>query len=176
MVKDGKAIKGFMTPSGKVQFYAEEHLKMTSAEGKPVSPLPEYTPRDWQPDATYPLYLVNWKEASHTHTRTQNNAYLLQIKGTNPLRIHTDTAARLGIHDGAVVLVETKFCKVKATVQLTEGIHPQVVGLMHGFGHWELGRNAKGRGTADGSLRPTKSDALSGMALHKECCVKVYPA
>ena len=30
--------------------------------------------------------------------------------------------------------------------------------------------------TSDTALRPTKADPLSGMALHKEACVKVYPA
>ncbi len=44
-----------------------------------------YTPRDWQPSAEYPLYLINWKEASHTHSRTQNNPWLLDLQPTNPL-------------------------------------------------------------------------------------------
>jgi hypothetical protein len=39
-----------------------------------------------------------------------------------------------------------------------------------------MGRNAKGRGTSDAALRPAKSDVLSGQSLHKETCVKVYPA
>ena len=58
----------------------------------------------------------------------------------------------------------------------TKRMHPEVVGLQHGFGHTALGRNAKGRGTSDAPLRPTKADPLSGMALHKEACVKVYKA
>jgi anaerobic selenocysteine-containing dehydrogenase len=70
------------------------------ANGKPISALPEYRPRDWQPSKDFPLFLINWKEASHTHTRTQNNAYLLEIKPTNPLVIHPDTAARYGVNDG----------------------------------------------------------------------------
>jgi hypothetical protein len=55
-------------------------------------------------------------------------------------------------------------------------MHPEVVGLQHGWGHTALGKNAKGRGTPDSQLRPTKADPLSGMALHKEACVKVYKA
>jgi hypothetical protein len=45
-------------------------------------------------------------------------------------------------------------------------IHAEVVGLQHGSGHTALGKNAQGRGTSDALLRPTKSDPLSGMALH----------
>ncbi|HLF41805.1 MAG TPA: molybdopterin dinucleotide binding domain-containing protein, partial [Acidimicrobiia bacterium] len=109
------------------------------------------------------------------HTRTQNNPWLLEIKPDNPLVIHPDTADRLGVGDGDEVWVESKHGKVKAKAHVTRRIHPDVVGLQHGFGHTALGRNAKGRGTRDGLLRPTKADALSGMALHKEACVRIRP-
>jgi len=55
-------------------------------------------------------------------------------------------------------------------------MHPEVVGLRHGFGHTALGTRARGRGTADAWLRPTRADALSGQALHKEACVRIYKA
>jgi hypothetical protein len=32
--------------------------------------------------AFYQLFLINWKEASHIHTRTQNNPWLLEINPT----------------------------------------------------------------------------------------------
>jgi len=50
------------------------------------------------------------------------------------------------------------------------------VGWQHGFGHWALGHMAKGKGTVDGMFNKTVSDPISGMALHKEVCVKVYKA
>ena len=65
---------------------------------------------------------------------------------------------------------------MKGKGKVTEGIHPEVVGSQHGFGHWALGSLAKGAGTSDTVLRPCKADPLSGQALHKECCVKVYKA
>jgi hypothetical protein len=55
-------------------------------------------------------------------------------------------------------------------------MHPEVVGLQHGFGHTGLGSRARGRGTSDATLRPTKADPLSGMALHKEACVRILRA
>ena len=145
----------------------------TGYDGKAIDPLPVYEPRDWQPDEEYPLYLVNWKEANHTHTRTQNNAWLLEIKPDNPLVMHPDTADRLGIGDDDEVVVESPHGKVDARVKVSRRMHPEVVGLQHGFGHTALGEQAKGRGTADGELRPTKADMLSGMSLHKEACVRV---
>jgi thiosulfate reductase/polysulfide reductase chain A len=100
----------------------------------------------------------------------------MELKSENPLMINTETAKKLGIKDGDIVWIESPYGKVKAKVKLTEGIHPQVVGLQHGFGHWALGEIAKGKGTSDSILRPTKSCPLSGQALHKECCVRIYKA
>ncbi|MBI5725086.1 MAG: molybdopterin-dependent oxidoreductase [Planctomycetes bacterium] len=173
---DGKAVKGFMTPTGKVEFVLNCLTGKKDAEGKSCSDLPVYTPRDWQPDAQYPLFLINWKEATHTHTRTQNNRWLLEFKPDNPLQINRKTAERLGISDGDQVVVESKFGSAKAKAHVTEEIHPEVVGLQHGFGHWAMGAAAKGRGTSDGILRPLRADPIGGQALHKECCVRVKKA
>lgn len=173
VVLGGKPTRGFFTKSGKAEFTSKSLAAKPDFAGSKVDPLPVYQPRDWQPDTAYPLYLINWKEASHTHTRTQNNPLLLEIKPDNPLAIHPDTARRLGIHDNDDVTIESKYGKVRARAKVTRRIHPEVVGLQHGFGHKALGELAKDRGTADGALRPTKSDPLSGMALHKEACVRV---
>lgn len=172
----GRPVQGFATPSGKAEFYNADFARKKDANGNPVDPLPVYKPRDWQPDAEYPLYLINWKEANHTHTRTQNNAWLLEIKGSNPLIIHPETAARFGIEDGEEVWVESKFGKTRAVAKITRRIHPEVVGAQHGFGHWKLGKAAVGRGSSFGDLNTIAYDSLSGQGLHKEVCVKVYKA
>lgn len=175
-IVNGKPVRGFATPSGTVEFYNADFAKKKDAKGHPVDPLPVYKPRDWQPDSAYPLYLINWKEANHTHTRTQNNAWLLEIKPSNPLVIARATAAGLGIADGDEVWVESKFGKAKAVAKVTDRIHPEVVGAQHGFGHWKLGHLAAGRGTCFGDLNFIAYDALSGQGLHKEICVRVRRA
>ena len=177
MVKeDGTAVAGFSTSSRKIEFYNANFAKKKDAWGNPVNPLSVYEARKWQPDQEYPFYLINWKEASHTHTRTQNNALLMELKPTNPLMINTSVARSMGLEDGDSVWVESIHGKIKAVVKLTEGIHPEVVGSHHGFGHWAQGNTAKGQGTSDTGLRPCLADPLSGQALHKECCVKIYKA
>jgi thiosulfate reductase/polysulfide reductase chain A len=172
----GKPVKAFGTKSGKVEFVSKWLAEKPDAEGKPVNPLPVYEPRAWQPTAEYPLYLINWKEANHTHSRTQNNPWLLDIKPDNPMIMNPATAEKHGVRDGELVWVESRHGKVRATVRTTTRIHPEVVGLQHGFGHTALGRLARGRGTGDSPLRPTKSDPLSGQASHKEACVRITRA
>ncbi|MBI1953207.1 MAG: molybdopterin-dependent oxidoreductase [Candidatus Omnitrophica bacterium] len=173
---DGTAVRGFFTPSGKLELFVAKHKGKKDADGKPLNPLPVYEPREWQPNAEYPLFLINWKEASQTHSRTQNNAFLAELKATDGLRINAKTAAKLGIRDGDWVWVESPHGKVRMKAQLTQGIHPEVVGTQHGWGHWAMGRIAKGRGSHTGFLAPTKACALSGQALNKEICVRIYRA
>jgi len=173
---DGSAVRGFFTPSGKLELYAAKHASKKDANGKGLSPLPVYEPREWQPDEKYPFYLLNWKEASQTHSRTQNNAYLAELKATDRLRINAKTARNLGLKENDWVWVESPYGKVKMQIDMTEGIHPEVVGTQHGWGHWAMGQTAKGRGAHTGFLAETKSCALSGQSLNKEICVRVYKA
>ncbi|OFY64516.1 MAG: hypothetical protein A3H98_08360 [Bacteroidetes bacterium RIFCSPLOWO2_02_FULL_36_8] len=169
-----KAVKGFMTPTGKVELVLNYLKGKTDANGNPCSEFPDYKQRDWYPNNEFPCFLINWKEATHTHTRTQNNRWLLELKPENPLQVNTKTGEKLGLSTGDIVWVESKYGKMKAKVQLTEAIHPEVVGSQHGFGHWAMGKEAKGRGSTDSNLRPCKSDPIGGQSLHKECCVKIY--
>jgi thiosulfate reductase/polysulfide reductase chain A len=168
--------RGFFTPSGKFEFANAKYAEKKDVAGKPVDSVPIYRPRDWQPDDQYPLYLINWKEASHTHTRSQNNPLLVAIKSSNSLRMHAATAERLGLADGDTVIVESPHASTPAVLEVTTAIHPEVVGAQHGFGHRALGRIAKGRGSAFGSLNTLRYDPLSGQASHKEICVRVRKA
>jgi thiosulfate reductase/polysulfide reductase chain A len=176
IVVDGVAVKGFNTPSRKVEFYAASLEGKKNAAGTPVDPLPVFSPRDWMPNDEYPLYLINWKEANHTHSRTQNNAWLLEIKPEGPLVIHPDTAKKYGLEDGDTAWVESPYGKTEGKVLLSLRMHPEVIGVQHGWGHTALGGGARGRGMADASLRPTTADPLSGQALHKETCVRIGKA
>ena len=165
-VVNGIAV-GFGTPSKKFEFYSQQMLD------KGLNPLPEYTPSEDGPTATYPFYLINWKEALHTHSRTMNNRWLMEFHGDNELWMNTDRARELGIADGNLVLVENQYGKANATVQVTQRIHRDVVGMTHGFGHWGLGPIAQGKGTNDGQFVPGKAERISGMAAHKDGAVRV---
>jgi thiosulfate reductase/polysulfide reductase chain A len=171
---------GFATPSKKIEFFSEQMQK------KELNPLPDYVEPVYKPTTGFPLYLVNFKQSEHTHSRTFNNDWLMEMKPDNPLLINTATAAGLGLHDGDAIWIESPYAKAKATVQVTERIHPEVVALHHGYGHSGFGKVAQGSqnrintwcpaGTADGQFLAGVSEKASGMAVHKEIGVKVTKA
>lgn len=177
--KDGKyvgisteagVLKGFQTPSGKIEFYSAQ------LKNKGYNPLPEYTEPEDKPTPEFPFALVGWKQAEHTHTRTFNNAWLMEMKPTNPLWMNASAGKKLGLNEGDKIIIESPYAKAEGTVHLTEGIHPETVGLHHGYGHWALGGIAKGKGTADGQFFPGKAEKISGQAITKEVGVKIYKA
>jgi len=159
---------GFATPSKKFEFYSQQML------AKGLNPLPDYVPTEDGPTATYPLYIINWKEALHTHSRTMNNRWLMEFHGENELWININKAKALGIGDGDTVTVENQYGKATARAKVTRRIHTDVVGMVHGFGHWGAGTIAKGKGTNDGQFIPGKAERISGMAAHKDGAVRVY--
>jgi len=175
-----KMHKGFSTPTRKIEL-ASALLKRHGLSG-----LPEYQDPEDKPTSEFPLYLVNFKQAEHTHSRTFNNDYLMEMKADNPLLINSATAAKLGLKDGDAIWIESPYAKAKATVQVTERIHPEVVALQHGYGHWALGKVAKGAlnkinkwcpsGTNDGQFLAGKAEKFSGQIVSKEIGVRIIKA
>jgi len=159
---------GFATPSGKFEFYSQQMLD------KGLNPLPDYVKTEDGPTATYPLYIINWKEALHTHSRTMNNRWLMEFHGQNELWININKARTLGIGDGDLVTVENQYGKAQARAKVTRRIHTDVVGMVHGFGHWAAGTLATGKGINDGQFIPGKAERICGMAAHKDGAVRVY--
>ncbi len=158
---------GFATPSKRFEFYSQQMLD------KGLNPLPDYVPTQDGPDSNYPFFLINWKEALHTHSRTQNNRWLMEFHGENELWINNKKAAAMGIGNGDTVLVENIYGSATARAKVTRRIHPEVVGMVHGFGHWALGPVAKGKGINDSQFVPGKAEGITGMAAHKDGAVRV---
>jgi thiosulfate reductase/polysulfide reductase chain A len=175
-----KLAKGFETPTRKLE------LTSTFLKKNKLSGLPEYSEPEDRPTSQFPLYLVGFKQNEHTHSRTFNNVYLMEMKPDNPLLINSTTAAGLGLADGDAIWLESPYAKAKATVQVTERIHPEVVALQHGYGHWGLGKVARGSlnkanpwcpaGTADGQFLAGKAEKFSGQIVTKEVGVRIIKA
>ncbi len=91
---------------------------------------------------------------------TANSKYLAEFRHENPLWIHPLRAARLGIHEGDEVRIESQIGSVVAKAWLSEAIHPQCVAIALGVGHTKMGRVAQ-------ALTIAKSDPMTrSMLMH----------
>jgi len=78
------------------------------------------------------------------HVRS-NNSWLHNsrrlIKGPDrcTMMIHPDSAAALGLSDGAMAKVSNSIGTVELTTELTEDVMPGVISIPHGYGHGKKG-------------------------------------
>jgi anaerobic selenocysteine-containing dehydrogenase len=134
---DGKILRGFSTPSGRLEFYSR-----TLADwGWPDWALPTYIKSHIHPDnlaADQTVLISTFRLPVQIHTRSANAKWLDEIAHTNPLWIHTDHATRLGVATGDLVRVETEIGYFVVRAWVTEGIKPGIVACSHHMGRWKL--------------------------------------
>src|SRR5437588_508016 len=134
---DGETLRGFPTPSGRLEFYSR-----TLAEwGWRESALPTYMKSHIHRErlaADQMVLISTFRLPVQIHTRSANAKWLNEIAHTNPLWIHPGDARGLGLRTGDLVRVETEtgYFVVKAWV--TEGIRPGVVACSHHMGRWKV--------------------------------------
>ncbi len=135
---DGTVRRGFPTPSGRLEFYSST----LAAWGWPEHALPGYIrshvhPANMAPDQM--VLLSTFRLPTQIHTRSANSKWLDELSHTNPVWIHPDDAARLGVaHTGDLVRVTTDIGYFVAKAWITEGIRPGVVACSHHMGRWKL--------------------------------------
>ncbi|MEW6129181.1 MAG: molybdopterin-dependent oxidoreductase [Acidobacteriota bacterium] len=143
VVIDGQPLKGFNTPSRKLEFFSK-------------------TMQDWKwNEYTLPTYIkthVYWKDRNFKrgefilvptfrlptliHTRSGNAKWLYEISHTNPLWIHSKDAEKLELQNGELVRVNTDIGYFVNRIWITEGIKPGVVACSHHLGRWRLQKEA----------------------------------
>jgi anaerobic selenocysteine-containing dehydrogenase len=137
VLMQGRVVRGFPTPSGRLEFWSR-----TLADwGWPEYALPTYIRSHIHPDHLEPgqMPLIStFRLPVQIHTRSGNAKWLDEIAHTNPMWLHTSDAARMGVRTGDLVRVETAtgYFVVKAWV--TEGIRPGVVACSHHMGRWKV--------------------------------------
>jgi anaerobic selenocysteine-containing dehydrogenase len=134
---DHRIVRGFPTPSGKLEFYSST----LAAWGWPEHALPGYIKSQIHPDnlekGEIPL-IPTFRLPVQIHTRSANAKWLDEIAHTNPLWIHPRDAARIGVNTGELVRVETRAGHFVVKAWVTEGIRPGVVACSHHMGRWKL--------------------------------------
>jgi len=133
---------GFKTPSKKVEIYSERMAQLG------YDPLPTFhEPVESlvsRPDLAerYPFVLTTGPNTSaYTHSRYRNVPSLRRLCPEPFIEINTTTAQGLGIADGYMVKVSSPRGSVRAKARLTDGIHPNVVSMPHGWSN-DTGANA----------------------------------
>jgi len=139
---EGKIRRGFPTPSGRLEFYS----KTLKDWGWPEYALPTYIKSHIHPERLEKDQMVlipTFRVPVQIHTRSANAKWLDEIAHTNPLWINSKDAARLSVHTGDLVRVETEIGYFVVKAWVTEGIRPGVVGCSHHMGRWKLSNDGQ---------------------------------
>jgi anaerobic selenocysteine-containing dehydrogenase len=129
----------FPTPSKRLEVYSS-----TLADRKQPA-LPTYIAvPEHQKLEDGEFQLVVFESAVQDNGITALLWWLLEIEHRNPLWINTEVARQMGIRKGDPVRVISKAGEIQATAFPTQGIHPRVVAIHAGLGHWGLGRITRG--------------------------------
>ncbi|MCK4176728.1 molybdopterin dinucleotide binding domain-containing protein [Aciditerrimonas ferrireducens] len=135
---DGQVLRGFPTPSGKLEFWSST----LASWGWPEHALPGYIKSHVHPDHLEPgqmVLLSTFRLPTQIHTRSANSKWLDELAHANPVWIHPSDARRLGVRrTGDLVRVETEIGYFVAKAWITEGIRPGVVACSHHMGRWKL--------------------------------------
>jgi anaerobic selenocysteine-containing dehydrogenase len=133
---DGRILRGFPTPSGRLEFWSSTLVDWGWAQHA----LPGYIRSHIHPDnleqGQVPL-ISTFRLPVQIHTRSANSKWLDEIAHTNPLWIHPRQAAPLGIATGDLVRVETEIGHYVVRAWVTEGIRPGIVACSHHMGRWK---------------------------------------
>ncbi|MBI2162217.1 MAG: molybdopterin-dependent oxidoreductase [Candidatus Rokubacteria bacterium] len=145
------------------------------------SPLPEWLPCPSHEveDAAYDLYAFYYRDVLHTNGFTMENPWLDEASRMDPysyrIALNTETARRRGIRDGDTVWVESATGRrVSGRVKLTEGIHPEGVGIAACAGHWSRHQPvARGKGVFFNELLEVDYEHTNPVNLNLDLCAKV---
>jgi anaerobic selenocysteine-containing dehydrogenase len=134
---DDRILRGFPTPSGRLEFYS----RTLALWGWHEESIPTYIkshvhPENLADDQT--VLISTFRLPVQIHTRSANAKWLDEIAHTNPLWIHPLHAARLGVKTGDAVRVETEIGYFVVRAWVTEGIRPGIVACSHHMGRWKL--------------------------------------
>ncbi len=157
---------------------------------KAYDPIPSYFQcyENSKAPAEYDLYAINWKTpmAPFFCGDTHGNVWLHEtMKTWDPYEysvwINTATAAKKGIQDGDMIVIESQWGKTQGAAKVTELIHPDVIGIPSGHGAASIlanpitaeGAYHNGLGTLD--EKNLAVDPLTGQ-IEEGFAVKVYKA
>jgi anaerobic selenocysteine-containing dehydrogenase len=178
----------FHTPSKKFEFYSGNLKSLLTKLGKAKKEDSDFLPHYKEVTflggkGEYPLVLLPYQPLMVIESGSQNYPWAQEIflpmhgMGWDTLvEINSETGKTLKLKNGQMVWVESPFQKIKARVKFSEGVHPQVVAIPLGQGHYSYGEWQKGIGVNPNEIIGIDYDSISGQAAFFNTRVKVYPA
>jgi len=178
----------FNTPSKKFEFSSGNLksilAKMKKGKEESLDYLPHYKEAKFLGDKEkYPFVLLPYQPLMTIENGSQNYPWaqeiFLPMQGIGwdtPVEMNSETAKTLKLQDGNVVWVESPFQKIKARLKCSEGVHPGVVAIPFGQGHYSYGKWQKGVGVNPNEIIGVDYDSISGQAAFFNTRVKIYKA
>jgi len=125
---------GFNTPSKKIEIAATDSR---------FSRLPAYEPiPEHLSLAKNELILIPF-HVNVMRPDLANSKWLSEIHHSNSALINSKTARSLKIKTGDQIIIESPVGELKVKAHVSEGVHPEIIALANGCGHWEYGRIAQ---------------------------------
>jgi molybdopterin-containing oxidoreductase family molybdopterin binding subunit len=127
----------------------------------------------------FDFYAFYYRDIIHTNSFTMENPWLDEAAQLDPfsyaVAINADTARRKGIPDGADVWIENDHGRrIKGRIRVTQGVHPEGLGVAACLGHWGNGMPvAKGKGAFYNDLLELDWEHSSPVNLNLDLCAKV---
>ena len=128
----------------------------------------------------YPLTLVSYKTMLNQEGRSANTPWaqeyfmaLYDVAWENLAEINPKTAAKYNIEEGDLIKIESSIGSITLKAKLFEGIHPDIVAVAFGQGHFAYGRHAKNRGANPNEITGVDYDHITGMASYYNTRVKI---
>ncbi len=141
---------------------------------------------DWLPCSShdchkegFDFYSFYYRDTLHTNSFTLENPWLDEAAEIDPfsyyIAMNAASGRERGFSDGDLVWVENeKGHKVKGKLRLTEGIHPEGLGVAALSGHWAKGMPvALGKGVFYNELLELDWECINPVNLSLDLCVKV---
>ena len=178
----------FLTPSKKFEFSSGNLksilVKMKKGKEESLDYLPHYKEAKFLGDEeNYPLILLPYQPLLTIENGSQNYPWAQEVflpmdgVGWQTLvEINSESAKTLRLRDGQAIWVESPFQKIKAKVKFSEGVHPGVVAIPSGQGHYSYGKWQKGIGVNPNEIIGVDYDTISGQAAFFNTRVRVYKA
>ena len=124
----------------------KEKLKEAGIDWWPTDnyvPLPFWKPSPIHTESKeYDLYAITFKTPELNFAENTTIPWIREICERAPLHagvlINPETAKARGINDGDRIVIESRESSIEGIAKLTEGIHPQVIGVSTGITRWTI--------------------------------------